>query len=155
MNVAVKSPRQELTVTRDIKAGRERVFAAWTDPKQASLWWAPQDCAPLTCEMDVRPGGIWRRTMRVPDGTVITKHGVYREVTPPGVLSFTYTTEYADGSVDPITLVTVTLEEIPGGTRVTLHHVNFETPESCDGHRGGWTSALERFATFLSTDPSP
>lgn len=155
MNVALKSPRQELTVVRDIKACRERVFAAWIDPRQAALWWAPQDCTPLTCEMDVRPGGIWRRTMRVPDGTVIAKHGVYREVTAPAVLSFTYTTEYADGTVDPITLVTVTLEEIPGGTRVTLHHVNFETSESCDGHRGGWTSALERFAAFLSTDPSP
>ena len=150
MNVLLKPTQNELVLARDVKAPRERVFAAWTDPRQASLWWAPQNCTPLTCEMDVRPGGTWRRTMRVPDGTVITKHGVYREVTPPGVLSFTYTTDYADGTADPLTLVTVTLVEIAGGTRVTLRHVNFETQVSCDSHRGGWTSALERFAQFLN-----
>jgi uncharacterized protein YndB with AHSA1/START domain len=149
MNVLLKPTQHELTVTRDIRVPRPRVFAAWTDPQQASQWWAPQDCAPLTCEMDVRLGGAWRRTMRVPDGTVITKHGVYREVSPPKVLSFTYTTEYADGTVDPITLVTVMLSEISGGTRVTLRHVNFETQLSRDSHRGGWTSALERFAQFV------
>lgn len=149
MNALLKPLQHELTVTRDIRAPRARVFAAWTDPKLASLWWAPQDCTPLTCEMDVRPGGVWRRTMRIPDGTVITKHGVYRDVTPPGLLSFTYTTDYADGRVDPLTLVTVTLTEIAGGTRVTLRHVNFETQSSCDGHKGGWTSALERFANFI------
>ncbi len=154
MNVLLKPMQHELTVTRDIKAPRERVFAAWTDPRQASIWWAPQDCTPLTCEMDVRPGGIWRRTMRVPDGTVVTKHGVYRDVTPPQLLSFTYTTEYANGDVDPITLVTVTLTEIAnGGTRVTLRHVNFETQMSCDSHRGGWTSALERFDKFVASAP--
>jgi uncharacterized protein YndB with AHSA1/START domain len=149
MNVLLKPTGHELTVTRDIKASRERVFAAWTDPRQASIWWAPQDCTPLSCEMDVRPGGTWRRTMRVPDGTVITKHGVYREVLPPRILSFTYTTEYADGTVDPVTLVSVTLDEIGSGTRVTLRHVNFETQMSCDSHRGGWTSTLERIARFM------
>jgi uncharacterized protein YndB with AHSA1/START domain len=153
MNVLLKPTHHELTVTRDIRAPRERVFAAWTDPRQASIWWAPQDCTPLTCEMDVRPGGAWRRTMRVADGSVVTKHGIYRAVARPEILSFTYTTEYASGEVDPITLVTVTLEEIAGGTRVTLRHVNFETQVSSDSHKGGWTSALQRFAAFIAGQP--
>lgn len=150
MNVLLKPTQHELTVTRDIKASRAKVFAAWTDPRLAAIWWAPQDCTLVSCEMDVRPGGHWKRAMRVPDGTVITKHGVYREVAPPDVLSFTYTTEYASGDADPITLVTVTLSEIEGGTRVTLRHANFETQMSCDSHHGGWASALERFANFVS-----
>ena len=153
MNVLLKPTQHELTVSRDIRAPRPRVFAAWTDPRQAALWWAPQECTPLTCEMDVRPGGVWQRTMRVPDGSVVTKHGVYRDVTPPEKLSFTYTTQYANGAVDPLTLVTVVLTEIEGGTRVTLRHVNFETQMSCDNHRGGWTSALERFSSFVTAQP--
>ena len=143
--------QQEPFLTRELNAPRGRVFAAWTDPHQASVWWAPQECAPLSCEMDVRPGGIWRRRMRVPDGTVITKHGVYREVVAPERLVFTYSTEYADGSVDPETLVTVTLADLGGRTRLTLRHQAFQTEASRAGHEGGWTSCLERFAAFVTS----
>ena len=82
---------------REIAAPRERVFAAWTDVRQASRWWAPRDFTTLSCEMDVRPGGVWRRRMRAPDGTVVTKHGVYREIVAPERLVFTYITEDAGG----------------------------------------------------------
>jgi uncharacterized protein YndB with AHSA1/START domain len=152
MNVMVKPAETELVITRELKAPRERVFAAWTDPQQASLWWAPQNCTPLSCEMDVRPGGVWRRCMRVPDGTVITKHGVYRDVVVPERLVFTYITEYADGTVDPETLVTVTFADLGGRTRLTLRHVAFQTDASRISHEGGWTSCLERFANFVATE---
>lgn len=149
MDLALRSTAQELFITRELRAPRERVFAAWTDPRQASVWWAPQDCTPLSCEMDVRPGGVWRRRMRIADGTVITKHGVYREVAPPARLVFTYNTEYADGSVDPETLVTVTLADLGGRTRLTLRHSAFRTEAARTSHEGGWTSCLDRFATFV------
>ena len=146
----IHQPSQpELLITRDLKASRERVFAAWTDPRQASIWWAPQDCTPLSCEMDVQPGGTWRRRMRIPDGMVITKHGVYREVVVPERLVFTYITEYADGRVDPETLVTVTPVDIGGRTRLTLRHTGFQTDASRASHEGGWTSCVERFAAFI------
>ena len=83
MNVMMKPASSELVLTRELTAPRERVFAAWIDVKQASLWWVPRDFMPLSCEMDVRPGGIWRRRMRSPSGDVILKHGVYREVAAP------------------------------------------------------------------------
>jgi uncharacterized protein YndB with AHSA1/START domain len=149
MDTALQSVQQELFLTRDLKASRDRVFAAWTDPRQAELWWAPRDCTPLSCEMDVRPGGIWRRRMRVPDGTVITKHGIYREVMAPERLIFTYVTEYADGSVDPETLVTVTFTDLGDCTRLTLRHSAFRTEASRVGHEGGWVSCLDRFAAFV------
>lgn len=150
MNVMVKPAGSELVLTRELKAPRERVFAAWTDVDQASLWWAPRDFAPLSCEMDVRPGGIWRRRMRSPGGDVILKHGVYREIVAPERLVFTYITEHAAGIVDPETLVSVSLIDLGGGrTRLTLRHTAFETEISRDDHRGGWTGCLERFAAFI------
>ena len=66
MDTHMESDVQELALTRDLKAPVARVFAAWTDPRQAALWWAPQDCTPLSCEIDLRPGGAWTRRMRVP-----------------------------------------------------------------------------------------
>ena len=67
MNVMVKPAGSELVLTRDIAASRERLFAAWSDIRQASIWWAPRDFTLLSCEMDVRPGGVWRRRMRSPE----------------------------------------------------------------------------------------
>jgi uncharacterized protein YndB with AHSA1/START domain len=154
MNIALKPAGQELVITRDLKVPPGRVFAAWTDERQSSVWWVPKDCTLVSCEMDVREGGAWRRRMRVPDGTVITKHGIYREVVPPntsraGRLVFTYNSEYADGRVDPETLVTLTFAELTDGrTRLTLRHSGFWDEASCISHTGGWTGALERLDDF-------
>ena len=111
MNVVTRPLADELVMTRDIAAPRERVFAAWTDVRLASRWWVPQDFMPLSCEMDVRPGGAWRRRMRAPDGTVVTKWGVYREIAAPERLVFTYRTESA-GAIDAETLVTLTFADL-------------------------------------------
>jgi uncharacterized protein YndB with AHSA1/START domain len=151
MNVVTRPIADELVMTRDIAASRERVFAAWTDVRLASHWWVPQDFTPLSCEMDVRTGGAWRRRMRAPDGTVVTKWGVYREITAPERLVFTYRTESA-GVVDPETLVTLTFADLGERTRLVLRQSAFETSAARLDHQGGWTGALERLATFIATD---
>jgi uncharacterized protein YndB with AHSA1/START domain len=152
MNIAVRPVGDELVMTRDIAAPRKRVFAAWTDARQASHWWVPRDFTPLACEMDVRPGGVWRRRMRAPDGGIITKHGVYREVVAPERLAFTYITEGAGGIVDPETLVTLTFADLGGRTRLTLRHGAFETAAARIDHQGGWAGCLERFAMFIAAN---
>jgi uncharacterized protein YndB with AHSA1/START domain len=151
MSIAARSVTDELILTRDIAAPRARVFAAWTDARAASRWWVPQDCTPLSCELDVRPGGAWRRCMRAPDGTVITKWGVYREVVVPERLVFTYRTESA-GVTDSETLVTVTFADLGDRTRLTLRHTAFESDAARLDHQGGWTGVLERLATFIATE---
>ena len=151
MSIAARSVTDELILTRDIAAPRARVFAAWTDARAASRWWVPQDCTPLSCEMDVRPGGAWRRRMRTPDGTVITKWGVYREVVVPERLVFTYRTESA-GVTDSETLMTVTFADLGDRTRLTLRHTAFESDAARLDHQGGWTGVLERLATFIATE---
>ena len=152
MNIAVRPVTDELVLTRDIAAPRERVFAAWTDVRQAARWWVPRDFTTLSCEMDVRPGGVWRRCMRAPGGAVITKYGIYREVVAPERLVFTYITEGAAGIVDPETLVTLTFADLGGRTRLTLRHGAFETDAARIDHQGGWTGALERFEAFMAAN---
>lgn len=149
MNVALKAGDQALELVRVLKAPRERVFAAWIDPDQASRWWLPQDCTLVSCKMDAREGGAWHRRMRVPDGSVVSKWGAYHEVTSPERLVFTYNTEYADGRLDPETLVTVTLEDLGGArTRLTLRHERFWSEPASISHTGGWTGALNRLEQF-------
>src|SRR4051812_32363012 len=148
MDSLLKRTDRELILTRELKAPRARVFAAWTDPALAAQWWCPSGCTLLGCEMDVRAGGKWHRRMRVSDGSVIAKYGVYREVEPPGRLVFTYNTDYGNGTIDPETVVSLTFAEAPGGTRLTLWHSEFEDVAVRDSHIGGWTTAMEKLRAF-------
>ena len=156
MNIAVRPVTDELVLTRDIAAPRERVFAAWTDVRQAARWWVPRDFTTLSCEMDVRPGGVWRRRMRAPGGAVVTKHGVYREVVAPERLAFTYITEGATGVIDPETLVTLTFADLGGRTRLTLRHDNLPGADLSAAHQVAWGTYLPRLAAVAAgADPGP
>jgi uncharacterized protein YndB with AHSA1/START domain len=141
---------RELVITRVFDAPRSLVFKAWTQPEHLARWWGPQGFVNVAWAMDVRPGGAWFRRMSAPDGTFFTKRGVYKEVVPPERLVFTYVNEAADGTLDRETLVTLTLEEQGARTRLTLHHTGFESVESRDAHEGGWSSCMERFASYLA-----
>jgi uncharacterized protein YndB with AHSA1/START domain len=103
--------------------------------------------------MEVRPGGVWSRSMRAPDGSVIRKHGVYREIVMPERLVFTYVTDDLAGNPGPETLVTVTFTDLGGKTRLSVHQAFLESVAARDDHRRGWTSALERLAEHLLAIP--
>jgi uncharacterized protein YndB with AHSA1/START domain len=70
---------------------------------------------------------------------------------PTSLLSFTYNTEYADGRIDPETLVTLSFDALTGGgTRFTLRHSGFWDEASCTSHTGGWNGALENLDDFIT-----
>jgi uncharacterized protein YndB with AHSA1/START domain len=142
---------REIVVTRVFDAPRRLVFRAWTDPELAVHWWGPRGFTSISCEMDVRPGGKWRRSMRSPDGSLRCAHGVYREIVAPERLVFTYAWEDADGRPGNETLVSVGFIERGRRTELTLRQGFFETVTASDSHRGGWTGCLERFAEYLAT----
>jgi uncharacterized protein YndB with AHSA1/START domain len=144
------SAAPELIIRRVFDAPRSLVFETWTRPEHLARWWGPQGFTTVAWEMDVRPGGAWFRRMRAPDGTLCIKRGVYREITAPERLVFTYVNEAADGTLDAETLVTVTFEDLGTRTRLILHHTGFDAVATRDAHEGGWTSCMERFAEYLA-----
>ena len=64
----------DLVLERTLKAPRELVWQAWTDPKHLKQWFAPKPYRISEVEMDLRPGGIFRIRMVGPDG-FDTGHG--------------------------------------------------------------------------------
>ena len=143
--------RAELAITRILDAPRELVFAAWTDPARLAQWFGPDGFTATVHEMDVRRGGTYRFCMHAPDGDDHWVRGSYREIVAPERLVFTYNTQYADGTFDPETLVTVTLDDLGGGrTRLTLRHERFWSEPAGISHTGGWTGALERLLRHVS-----
>jgi uncharacterized protein YndB with AHSA1/START domain len=131
-----------LRLSRSFAAPRDRVFRAFTSPAQLAKWWGPKGFTVPACTLDVRVGGAWRTVMRSPEGKDHIVSGVYREIVPPERLVFTWAWE-EDGARGHETVVTIELSETPGGTRLELTHEPFETEDSRNAHRDGWSSCLD------------
>ena len=144
-------PERELVITRLVDAPREMVFRAWAESKQAMQWWGPEGFTVVVLEMDVRPGGHWRKCMRSPEGRDYWREGVYREIIVPERLVFTYLSDDPVGSPDHETLVTVTFAAHGDQTLMTLRHSGFDTVSARDSHNDGWSSCIERFARYVAT----
>ena len=93
---SVIAPERTLVTTRIFDAPRESVYKAWTDPKQLANWFPPEGFSSPRCEIDPRPGGVFRVDMQGPqtppfDGKVFPGPGRFVEVVPNERLVFTMT----------------------------------------------------------------
>lgn len=138
-----------LTIERLIPAPPERLFELWTNPEMLVKWWGPEGFDIPAHNMDVRPGGRWRTTMRSPDGKLHTVSGVYRTIDPPRRLVFTWGWDDDKGVRGHETEVTVTFHPTPGGTKLALTQQSFETKESRDNHGKGWQSSFDCLARVV------
>jgi uncharacterized protein YndB with AHSA1/START domain len=139
-----------LNMSRVFDAPRSLVFKVWTQPEHLVRWWGCPRTKSATCKIDPRKGGAFRVVMRLEDGTDHRVSGVYKDVTPPERLVFTWAWEDADGNRGHETLVTVTFAEQGGKTKLTLRQEVFESAEMCDLHREGWTASLERMVAEIA-----
>lgn len=140
----------ELVIMRVFNAPRDLVWKAWTDPTHAVQWWGPIEYPAAHLEMDVRPGGVWRGLLRSPgDGSELSHKGVFREVTPPERLVFTFSWD-EEGERGLETLITITFVDQGDKTLMTFRQIPFQSAEERDGHRYGWGSAFDRFDDTLS-----
>ena len=133
-----------LEMERLIPAPPERVFEYWTEPELVAKWFGPGDFDVPSSDLDLRPGGKWRTTIRSPEGKLRTVSGVYNTIDPPRRLVFTWAWDDDDGVRGHETKVTVTLEPTPGGTRLRLVQEDFQNRELRDRHNGGWASSLNK-----------
>ncbi len=151
MPIAKSMAGLELRIERIIRAPRERVFRAWTDPALAVQWWGPRSYPATFLEMDVRVGGAWRGRLRsIADGSVLSHHGEFREIIEPSLLSFTFAWD-EEGERGIETLVTLTFGNLGSKTRFILHQTPFASAGERDGHVEGWNSAINRLERTIGS----
>jgi uncharacterized protein YndB with AHSA1/START domain len=73
-------PELDLVLERLINVPKELVWAAWTVPEQLMKWFTPAPWTTVACEIDLRPGGIFRTVLRSPEGEEFPHIGCYLEV---------------------------------------------------------------------------
>ena len=148
---AASTTDREIVTTRLVRAPRELVWDAWTDPDRLGVWWGPNGFTTTTHAFDMRPGGTWRFTMHGPDGTDYANEITYEEIAPPERIAY----EHGDGTEDGRKFWnTITFEEEDGGTRVTMRAL-FATASEREyvvrevGAIEGGKQTLARMAEFV------
>jgi uncharacterized protein YndB with AHSA1/START domain len=146
MSTAVAT-KPSLTIKRRIAAPPAKVYQAWTDPQKMMRWYAPADAETLAAQTDARVGGRFRVLMRTSDGEEHDVSGVYREVVPDEKLVFTWA--WRD-KPEWESLVTVALRRDGDATMLTLTHEQLPDEAERDGHRTGWTGALDKLEKLVA-----
>ena len=153
------NPELDLKLERVVDVSPELLWKAWTTPEHLKKWFTPRPWTTTECEIDLRPGGIFRTVMRSPEGEEFGETGCYLEVVPNRLLSWTNAlgpgfrpaSAPAEDSAECARLLmtaVVSFEPQGSGSRYTAIAMHAE-PESRRKHEelgfhDGWSAALDQ-----------
>lgn len=113
--------RPEILMSRVFDAPRALVWQVLTTPKHVARWFGGEGFENPVCEMDLRPGGIWRHVMRTPDGSEFPLEYEFVEIAPPERLVWRGSERLVTPTGAHATPeMTVTLEDLGARTRWTM-----------------------------------
>lgn len=151
-------PEPDLVLERIVDLPRELIWAAWTRPEHIKQWFTPAPWKTVDCEIDLRPGGIFRTVMRSPEGEDFPSIGCFLEVVENERLVWTDTLgpDYRPGTNLFITAI-ITLEPHEQGTKYTAHvmHKDEASKKKHEdmGFHAGWGKALDQLIAHMKTVP--
>jgi uncharacterized protein YndB with AHSA1/START domain len=161
-------PATDLLLERLVDVPVELVWRAWTEPEHLKVWFTPAPFETIDCEIDLRPGGIFRTVMRAPDGTVMDGGaGCYLHVERPHRLIWTSAlgpgfrplpASDADDEPELVFTADLTFETVgEGSTRYSARAVH-ATPQAASAHEEmgftqGWGTALDQLVAHMSSAP--
>lgn len=139
--MAEPTSERELVVTRTLCAPVRLVFEAWTKAELFQRWWVPKSCGLtlLSCELDVRQGGMYRLVFSHPaSAEPMAVHGRYLDVQPHSRLVWTNEEAGENGQV-----TTVTFEEKGGKTLLVMRDLYPSKEALDDAIASGSTSGMD------------
>ena len=159
MTVTVQhDPRLDLVLERVVDVAPELVWAAWTVPEHIKKWFTPAPWKTVDCEIDLRPGGIFRTVMRSPEGQEFPNTGCYLEVIENEKLVWTaalkagYRPQNEPSQIPTFTAM-ILLEPRGAGTKYTaiaIHGDEEGAKKHADmGFHDGWGKALDQLVALV------
>jgi uncharacterized protein YndB with AHSA1/START domain len=153
-------PRLDLRLERTVGVSPELVWMAWTQPDQLVQWFTPAPWTIAECQIDLRPGGLFRTVMRSPDGEDHPNVGCYLEIVPDRKLVWTDALEAGfRPNTQPAQMAfrftaVITIEPHgKGGTRytATVMHSDEESRNKHDemGFQAGWGAAFDQLVAHV------
>ena len=141
--------KPSLNLNRHYPVAPEKVWRAWTDPQAVKRWWGPTPGEPVSlAELDVRVGGRFRIVFGGADGKMHECAGAYKEVVPNRKLVFTWS--WPNSTPDRVSVVTIEFRAAGKGTDLLFKHEQLFDEAARDGHKRGWSGALDKLAAYLA-----
>jgi uncharacterized protein YndB with AHSA1/START domain len=137
-----------LRMNRVLPAGRADLWAAMTQADELARWWGPKGFTVPSLQFEPAVGESYRIAMQPPEGELFHLDGVFREVDPPSLLSYTFVWHPPDPD-DRETAVTLALADYGAETEVALTQGEFATDERLALHDGGWSESFEKLEDLL------
>jgi uncharacterized protein YndB with AHSA1/START domain len=150
----------DLVLERIVDVPKELVWLAWTRPDHLKRWFTPVPWQTVGCEIDLRPGGIFRTVMRSPEGQEFANAGCYLEIVEneklvwTGALGPGYRPRpSARTPAEPFLMTAViSLESLGARTRYTalVIHGDEESRKRHEqmGFHDGWGKALDQLVAM-------
>jgi uncharacterized protein YndB with AHSA1/START domain len=153
-HLVTPDPELDLVLVREVDVPVELVWEAWTTPASVKQWFCPKPWTVTECEIDLRPGGVFRTVMRSPEGQEFPNTGCYLEIVPGRRLIFTDT--LLPGfrpSPKPFFTAALILEPIPMGTRYTAMAIHAD-PDARKTHEdmgfhSGWGTVVDQLVAHI------
>lgn len=145
---------QGFTIERTFKAKPEKVWHMWTTKAGIEAWWVPSARAMgydmRVLAMDVRVGGKYAFEMKNAEHTLVNQ-GVYVEVKPHTRLAYVWHFDIFLGPDEKAydVPITIELQAVPGGTKMTFIQGPLATAEHTEGSRQGVLQNLGHLAKAL------
>ena len=146
-------PKLDLVLERVVDVPPHLVWKAWTQPEHVKKWFTPRPWTTTDCEIDLRPGGIFRTVMRSPEGQEFPTIGCYLEIVPNERLVWTMALGPAYRPMNsrpdvPLFTAVITLEPHAKGTKYTAlaMHRDEDGRRTHDemGFHEGWGTAFDQ-----------
>ncbi len=156
------NPKLDLVLERTTDVAPELVWRAWTEPEHLKQWFCPRPWTVSDCEIDLRPGGIFRTTMRSPEGEAFANLCCYLEVVPNRRLVWTNAlepgyrpVETIQSGADLFMTAVILLEPLGSGTKYTaiaLHRNETDRAQhEAMGFEQGWGAAWDQLLELAQT----
>ena len=142
---------QEVLITRIVKAPRERVFRAWTDPDELAAWYGPEhlDTPRERIRIDLRVGGRYELTMvQRGGGAEFAVRYEILELVEPELIVLRSDPMPEVGMHEP-TVLRVEFHDHGAKTRMTLSDGPLP-PEGRGPAEAGYNAAFDKLATLVA-----
>lgn len=165
-DASVATSEKHVLITREFSAPPALVFQAWTDPAALTKWYAPNNCRVEIYKIDLRVGGVYHLCIHDPKHGPCVVAGVYQEIASPTRLSMTiYNADMEAKPVPPPSvgkhndwppemLLTITLEDLGGKTKLTLTQNVREELAKQTGAYGSWLQMFDKLEAELLSSPA-
>ena len=157
-----ENPKLDLAFERIVDVPRQRIWSAWTTPSLLIQWFTPAPWTTVDCEIDLRPGGIFRTMMRSPEGQDFPNVGCFLEIIENEKLVWTNvlapgfrpSIRPTDDSCDGFAFTAmISLETQGGGTRYSARVIHGDEASRARhesmGFHEGWGKALDQLVAMI------